>query len=59
MSAKKGDRYLRRLFVVGAQAVLGIGSGTKWAASLLTRNALVNKMARMVEQPAHRAEAYG
>lgn len=58
--SKKGDRYLRRLLVVGAHAVLqyarnGKASSTKWATALLTRKpyklaavALANKMARIV-----------
>jgi transposase len=56
---KKGDGYIRKLLVVGANAVLrfarkGSASSTMWASNLLTRKphtvvavALANKMARI------------
>jgi transposase len=67
---KKGDGYIRKLLVIGANAVLrfarkGGASSTMWASSLLTRKphkvvavALANKMARISWALLARNEAF-
>jgi transposase len=67
---KQGDRYLRRLLVVGATAVLGharsrAATGSGWIAGLIARKparlvtvAIANKMARVAWVLMARGQAY-